>query len=237
MEFGPDATFHIDLRNDAKTDALLQEHSLEPRQFACFIPRLRWTPYWKDGIEMPPEIVRERTAVNEKHFEDDHAKLREAIIAWVRETGKKALFCPEMTYQVELLRPLLFDALPDDVKPQVVVLPDYWLTDEAASTYAQAAAVVSFELHSPIIAIANGTPAIYLRQPTDTRKGQMWRDVGLENWIFEIDSASGADIAARLLEIHHNAEAAVQRVAGARAYIAERGERMAAAIKRSSDVS
>jgi hypothetical protein len=30
-----------------------------------------------------------------------------------------------MTYAVELLRPLLFDALPEDVKPGVVVRPDY----------------------------------------------------------------------------------------------------------------
>ena len=40
------------------------------------------------------------------------------------------------------------------------------------------------------MAIANGTPAIVLRQPTDTRKGQMWRNVGLNDWIFKIDDTA-----------------------------------------------
>ena len=89
------------------------------------------------------------------------------------------------------LRPLLYDPLPEDVKPSVAVLDRYWLTAEAASVYARAAAVVSFEMHSPIMAVATGTPAVQLRQPTDTRKGQMWRDVGLDAWLFEIDDSTG----------------------------------------------
>jgi hypothetical protein len=148
----------------------------------------------------------------------------------VRETGNPALLCPEMTYQVELLRPLLFDPLPDDVKPRVEARPGYWLTDEAASTYARAAAVVSMEMHSPIIAIANRTPAIHLRQPTDTRKGQMWRDVGLGNWLFEIEEASGEQIAARLLDLHRSSDQTQALVAKARGYVAERGARMAAVL-------
>ncbi len=226
MEFGPDATFVIDLRNDGKAEAFLSHHGLRPREFACFVPRLRWTPYWKEGRKYPPEEIARKEAVNEKFREVDHAKLREAIVAWVRGTGKKALLCPEMTYQVELLRPLLFDPLPEDVKPEVVVRPGYWLTDEAASTYAQTAAVVSCEMHSPIIAIANGTPAIHLRQPTDTRKGQMWRDVGLGEWLFEIDEATGEQIGARLLQLHRDAEMTKATVEKARSYVAERGARM-----------
>ena len=59
-------------------------------------------------------------------------------------------------------------------------------------------------MHSPIMAVANGTPAIHLRQPTDTRKGQMWRDVGLGDWLFEVEPATGEQIAARLLEVHQD---------------------------------
>lgn len=230
MEFGPDATFLLDLRNDGKAEAFLSHHGLRSREFACFVPRLRWTPYWKEGRKMSAEEIARKEAVNEKFREVDHAKLRGAIIAWVRETGKKALLCPEMTYQVELLRPLLFDPLPDDVKAEVVVRPDYWLTDEAASTYAQAAAVVSCEMHSPIIALANGTPAIHLRQPTDTRKGQMWRDVGLGEWLFEIDEATGEKIGAQLLQLHRETEKTKATVAKARSYVAERGERMVKSV-------
>lgn len=230
MEFGPDATFHLDLRNDPAAEAFLREHRLERKQFACFVPRLRWTPYWKEGRTYAPEEQARKEAENERFREVDHAKLRGAITAWVKETGLKALLCPEMTYQVELLRPLLYDPLPDDVKARVVVRPAYWLPDEAASTYARAAGVVSLEMHSPIIAVANGTPAIHLRQPTDTRKGQMWRDVGLNQWLFEIDPATGAQIGERLLQIQHEPDASATQVRKAQQLVAARGERMAAAL-------
>ena len=123
-------------------------------------------------------------------------KLREGIIAWVRQTGMRVFLVPEMTYAVPLLRPLLFDKLPDDVKPHVTVMERYWYTVEANSIYKRTAAILSSEQHSPIMGIANGTPAVLVRQLTDTRKGQMWRDVGLSDWIFEIDQSTGEQLAA-----------------------------------------
>lgn len=230
QEFGPDATFAVDLRDDARAETFLREHALQDRRFACFVPRLRWTPYWKEGRKMSPDLIRTREAENDRHREEDHAKVRIAIIAWVRETGLSALLCPEMTYQVELLKPLLFDPLPEDVKPRVVVRPSYWWTDEAASTYARAAAVVSLEMHSPILAIAGGRPAIHLRQPTDTRKGQMWRDVGLKDWLFEIDDTTGDPIAARLLALHRDAEGTAAAVTRARDFTAGIGKSMMQAL-------
>lgn len=200
MAFGPDATFALDLRDSEAADRLLEKHQLEPGKFLCAVPRLRWTPYW----EIHPERVKpnpQRSAVNEAFADRDHAKLREAIVAWVTETRMRVLLAPEMTYAVPRLRPLLYDPLPSHVKPSVAVLDRYWLTAEAASVYARAAAVASFEMHSPIMAISAGTPAVLLRQPTDTRKGQMWRDIGLDSWIFEIDDSSGKEIAARIVEI------------------------------------
>jgi polysaccharide pyruvyl transferase WcaK-like protein len=230
QEFGPDATFALDLKDEPRAEGYLREHGLEAGRYACFVPRLRWTPYWKEGRKMAPDLVRSREAENDRHREADHAKLRDAVVAWVRKTGHPALLCPEMTYQVELLKPLLYDPLPDDVKPRVVVRPGYWLTDEAASTYRRAAAVVSLEMHSPIIAIANGRPAIHLRQPTDTRKGQMWRDVGLQDWLFEIDDATGEQIAARLLDLQGQPERTAATVARAREFTSERGRAMMEAV-------
>jgi polysaccharide pyruvyl transferase WcaK-like protein len=230
LDFGPDATFHLDLRADEAADAFLKRHGVEPGGFACFVPRLRWTPYWEDGRRMDPAEVARKEAENERHREADHAKLRDAVAAWVTKTGRMALLCPEMTYQVDLLRPLLFDALPAEVKPKVVVRPDYWLTDEAASTYARAAAVVSLEMHSPIIAVAAGTPAVHVRQPTDTRKGQMWRDVGLGDWLFEVERTSGEEIAAALLGVARDEEAARVQVKRANQRTADAGRAMVAAM-------
>ena len=229
MAFGPDATFALDLRDDAAAARLLKQHNLQPGQFLCAIPRLRWTPYW----EIRPKTVKpnpERSAVNEAFADRDHAKLRDGIIAWVTKTKRRVFIVPEMTYAVSRLRPLLFDPLPADVKPHVAVLDRYWLTAEAASVYAQAAAVASFEMHSPIMAIANGTPAIHLRQPTDTRKGQMWRDIGLSDWLFEIDTTTGEQIARRLLEIAADLPNARKTAEKARAFAHERMAAMMAEI-------
>ncbi|MCY2976875.1 MAG: polysaccharide pyruvyl transferase family protein [Planctomycetota bacterium] len=229
VDFGPDATFAIDLRDDDAAAVLMKEFRLEQGKFLCAIPRLRWTPYW----EIHPETVKpnlERVKVNEEFAEKDHAKIREGITAWVRETKMRVLLCPEMTYEVPLLRTLLFEKLPDDVKPFVAVMDRYWLTPEACSVYAKAAAVLSSEQHSPIIAIAAGVPAVLVRQPTDTRKGQMWYDLKMNDWVFEIDNISGEQIANQMVKIGRDLPSARQEAARARDYAHERMAAMIAAI-------
>ncbi len=230
--FCPDAAFALDLRDEPAADRLLTEHGLEPGRFLCAVPRLRWTPYW----EIYPERVKpdpDRSAINEAFADRDHAKLREAIIAWVARTGWRVFVVPEMNYAVSRLRPLLFDPLPERIRNQVAVLDRYWLAAEAASVYARAAAVISFEMHSPIIAIASGTPAIYLRQPTDTRKGQVWRDLGLDDWIFEIEDSSGRAIARRLMDIGRDPVSARRTAARARHAARRRMARMLNALEQS----
>jgi hypothetical protein len=229
----PDATFGLDLRDDAAADALLAKLGLAPKSFLCAVPRLRYTPYWKIRGKAPTAEDQRRDAVSEKFAEADHAKLREAIVAWVRETGKPVLACPEMTYQVELLGPLLVDPLPADVKPKVRNLGRYWLTDEAASVYARARAVLSCEMHSPIIAAANGTPAVHVRQPEDTRKGRMWSDIGLGDWLFEVDATSGADLAKTVLSIDRDYAGAQATLAKAMAFVGQRQRETLSVLARS----
>lgn len=203
IQFAPDATFYINLQDRVKADQFLSEKGLEDKKFICAIPRLRYTPYHQfnpNNNGWSAEKVKQVEETNAKFKEADHAKLREAMIAWVRETGNKVLVCPEMTYQVDIMDELLIDPLPADVKP-FVVKRGYWLPDEAASIYQKAHTVLSFECHSPIIAAANGTPCFYLRQPEDTIKGQMYYDLGFDDWTFEIDQTTGKQITDRLRAI------------------------------------
>ena len=95
MEFAPDAAFACDLRNDSAAEALLKKHNLEPGQFVCCIPRLRYTPYWKIRNTPMTDQQGARAQRNEAMADPDHAPLREAIVAVVRETGLKVLITCE----------------------------------------------------------------------------------------------------------------------------------------------
>ncbi len=217
IAFAPDATFALDIHDEMKAGQFMKTNQLQNRKFLCVIPRLRKTPYYKirsNNAGWSEDQIKAVDSLNDKWKELDHAKLREAMIAWVRRTKNKIVVCPEMTYQVEIMDALLIDPLPDDVKPYIVK-HDYWLPDEAASLYAKAFAVLSFECHSPIIAAANGTPCFYLRQPEDTIKGQMYYDLGLADWTFEIEQTTAQQITDRLMNITDNYPAALLQVKNA----------------------
>lgn len=216
VQFAPDATFFLNMHNPEKANQFLKENLLENKKFICVIPRLRYTPYHQFNANKngwSEEKIKQVEQTNLKYKEIDHSKLREAMIAWVRETGQKVLVCPEMIYQVDIMDELLIDPLPSDVKPYVVKR-GYWLPDEAATVYAKAHTVLSFECHSPIIAAANGTPFFYLRQPEDTIKGQMYYDLGFDDCIFEIDQTTGKQITYKLREVWTNYDKAKDKLAG-----------------------
>lgn len=201
--FAPDATFAMDLQDNPNAFEFMRTHDLHPGKFICAVPRLRKTPYYKiyEHFNWSQERIDEVNQLNESKKEEDHAKLREAMIEYVRQTGNKVVVCPEMTYQLEIMDELLIDPLPVDVKRNVVKKDTYWLPDEAGSLYRQTLAVLSFECHSPIIAAVNNTPCFYLRQPEDTIKGQMWYDIGLKDWVFEIEETSGQKIGEQLMKV------------------------------------
>lgn len=213
MGFGPDATFFLPNRNDASAQFYMESRRLEDRKYICIIPRLRYTPYHR--IHARIKWSREQTdrviSENLRYAEEDHQKLREVIIRYARETGNRVVLCPEMEYQTELYEPYLYNPLPGDVKDHVVMHP-YWQPGDAASLYARAAAVISAECHSPIIALVNGTPALYIRQPSDTIKGQMYYDLKLGDWIFEIEQTTGQQIAGRVMEIVADYDHALESV-------------------------
>ncbi len=213
VEFGPDAQLGMHLRDDAKGFAYLQANGLVEGKFICVIPRLRYTPYYriKSGVKRTPDDDV-KDAINNRTTKQDHDKLREMIVSYVRATGNKVMACAEMTYQVQMAKEELVDPLPADVKKNVVWRDTYWLPDEAASIYAKAQCVVSVECHSPLIALHSGTPTFYVRQPTDTCKGQMYRDIGADDWFFEVDETSGAQLWSRLEATHKKPAAARAKV-------------------------
>jgi polysaccharide pyruvyl transferase WcaK-like protein len=188
MEFGPDGAFACDLANEEAAQALLAAHGLEERKFLCCIPRLRYTPYWLIRKNRPLDPDKDRR--NREMAEHDHAPLREAIAAVVRETDHRVLLCPEDMTQMAVGKEHVFDKLPNDVKDRVVWRKKYWLTDEALSTYRLSSGLFGLEMHSPIMCIGNGIPALVGRFEEQTSKGYMWRDIGLGDWLFNWDVPS-----------------------------------------------
>ena len=231
MEFGPDGAFACDLRDDAKATAFLQTHGLEEGKFLCCLSRLRYTPYWKiPGTKRP--FNAERHARNEAMKEHDHRALRQAIVAVVRETPLKVLLCPEDMTQMAVGKELFLEKLPADVRPRVVWREKFWLTDEALSTYVRSAGLFGSEMHSPIMALGNGIPAIVCRFEEQTSKGIMWRDIGLGDWLFDLDrDEEHAGIVPAVLALVRDPAAAKAKVAQARAFVEHRQRETMAVVK------
>ena len=177
MEFGPDGAFACDLRDDARAETFLAAHELEAGKFLCCIPRLRYTPTWTIPSKNQ-ELDPVKHARNEQMKEHDHAPLRQAIVDVLRETDLKILLCPEDRTQMAVGKEMLLDKLPPQVLDRVAWRPDYWLTGEAVSTYVRSAGLFGNELHSAIMCIGHGVPAIICRWAEQTTKGYMWLYVG-----------------------------------------------------------
>lgn len=223
MEFGPDAAFGCDLRNDEAADTFLRANGLETGRFVCAIPRLRYTPYWLIRKTAMTDEQRRRASRNEEMTERDHAPLRAAITRVARETGLKVLLCPEDVSQMTVGKTWVLDRLPSDVAARVVWRPTFWLTDEALSTYVRSAGVFGLEMHSPIMCIANGVPAIVCRFAEQTSKGIMWRDIGLGDWLFDLDDpAEAARVPEAVVRMLTDRERSLAAVTKARAYVEQR---------------
>ncbi|SFJ05561.1 polysaccharide pyruvyl transferase family protein [Planctomicrobium piriforme] len=220
MEFGPDGAFGTDLRNDKAADEYLKSVDLQPGKFLCCIPRLRYTPYWLIRNQPKDEKKADRNEMMQEH---DHAPLRAAISAVVRETDTKVLICPEDMTQMAVGRELLYNRLDDDVKAKVVLRETYWLTDEALSTYMRSLGLFGLEMHSPIMCIANGVPALVGRFEEQTSKGFMWRDIGLGDWLFDMDQPDDvARLTPTLLTFVQDRPAVLEKVRKAQAIVQQR---------------
>ena len=230
MAFGPDGAFATDLRDEAKADAFLKANGLVEGKFLCCIPRLRYTPYWTiPGKKAAPDATKH--ARNEAMKEHDCQPLRDAIVGVVKNTELKILLCPEDETQMAVNKEMLYDKLPAEVRARCVWREKYWLTDEALSTYRRSAGLFGHEMHSPILCIGSGIPAIVCRWAEQTSKGMMWRDIGLGEWLFDLDQEEElARVAATVLAMAKDPEGARAKAAKAREFVEQRQREMVAAL-------
>lgn len=183
--FAPDAVFDFDAADDEGAAALLAEHGLEQGKFVCAIPGHRFTPWWEfTGGE--PDAAK--AAKNEEREMPDNAIVCAAIVEAVRNHGMKALLCAEQRTELPRAKRALYDRLPDDVKARCVVLRRFWSPDLALGVYRKSRCVFGIEMHSQVMALGNGIPACVFRHSGFGSKSGMWCDVGLEDWLLDIDT-------------------------------------------------
>jgi polysaccharide pyruvyl transferase WcaK-like protein len=232
MAFGPDGAFAVDLADEAKAAALLRRFDLQPGKFLCCLSRYRQTPYWTiPGKKAAFDPVKQ--ALNDRLGDHDHAPHRAAIERLARETDLKVLLCPEDETQMALAKEMVYDRLSPTAKARCAWKPDFWLTDEAISVYRLSAGLFGNEMHSPIMAIGNGIPAIVCRWETQTTKGLMWRDLGLDEWLFDFDDESQvARLPAAVLAMAKDPAAARAKAAAARERAASLHRTMVAEVAR-----
>jgi polysaccharide pyruvyl transferase WcaK-like protein len=220
LEFGPDGCFGIDVRDDACGSATMKRLGLEDRKFITL--QLRTNTAKLPGVDdtrtpklNPLHPTPEQIADDERRA----AKYRDLVTRWVRQTGHKVLIAPEVMKEMGHNKRLIFDPLPPEIQRHVVNLEYFWNADEAASIFARAHTVVCHEPHSPIIALANGTPIIHTYSEFHSPKCWMFKDIGLPEWLLEMDETPVEKIAETLFAIDADYPAAQAKVKKAMVYV------------------
>jgi polysaccharide pyruvyl transferase WcaK-like protein len=228
LEFGPDACFGVDIRDDARTAAFLHENELLPRRYLAVILRTD-KEVSVNRSEREADEASESVAPGPEQWS---AKLREIIVDWVRRTGNKVAIVPEVEKEIGPGRTLLWERLPEEIRPFVVHRDCFWNVDEAAAFYAQAHTVVALEPHSCILALAQGTPAIHLFTARHGYKAWMFRDIGLPEWLINVDTEPAERVTATLKRIEAQYPLAQAKVRRAMDFVEGRTAEMMRDVRR-----
>lgn len=223
LEFGPDGCFGIDVRDDERGLATMKKLGLEERKFITVQLRTN-TPKFPGVDDSRPEKLNPLHPTPEQIEDDERraAKYRDLVTRWVQKTGGKVLIAPETIKEMGHNKRLIHDPLPPEIQQQVVNLDDFWNADEAASIFARAHTIVCHEPHSPIIALANGTPIIHTYSEFHSPKCWMFQDIGLGDWLMEMDETPVEKMAETLFAIDADYTAAQAKVKTAINYVHER---------------
>lgn len=165
--------------------------------------------------------------------EHDHAPMIKAIVEIVRQTDLKVLIVHEDETELPIGKEWILDKLPEDVKPRVVWRSTPWTVDEAVSIYKRSVGLFSHEMHSPIMCIANGIPAIVVRWAEQSSKGYMWNTIGLNSWLFDFDKEKELErYVPTVLEMAKSPEKSKEKAENARRFVNERQKETMEVLKR-----
>ncbi|TDU73050.1 polysaccharide pyruvyl transferase WcaK-like protein [Prosthecobacter fusiformis] len=223
LEFGPDGCFGIDVLDEERGLATMKKLGLEDRKFITVLLRTN-TPKAPGVDDNRPQKLNPLHPTPEQVADDERRAgvFRELITKWVQTTGNKVLIAPETFKEMGHNKRLIFDPLPPEIQKQVVNLEYFWNADEAASVFARAHTVVCHEPHSPIIALANGTPIIHAFSEFHGLKCWMFEDIGLKEWLLEFDATPAEALFQTVMTIDKDYPAALAKVKKAMDFVRQR---------------
>ncbi len=198
MGFVPDCTFAFDMRDEVGATRLMDEYHLRDGQFLVMILR-------------SSELAFTTPQREAKHC----WQLRELIKHWIDCTGLPVLICPETRLDVQPTGRLLQEPLPAKYKSFVHHYDKFWMPCLATSIYQRAHSVITMDHHSAIMALSAGTPTLHPRDPMAGRKGQIYPDLELGDWLFDINRTEASDIQPALDELINRPQHARDRVSHA----------------------
>ena len=233
LEWGPDGCFGIDVRDEEKALARMKKHGLEEKKFITL--QLRTHSPSSPGVDdKRPQKLNPLHPTPENIADDTRrAKVYQELIAlWVKKTGWKVVIAPEVHKEMEYNKKFVYDPLPDELKKQVVNFDEFWNADEACSFYARAHTVICHEPHTPIMALATGTPMMHTFSEFHSPKCWMFKDIGLEDWAPEFDRTPAEKMFEILMGIHKDYAAAKAKVKKAMEFVEKRAAAQMTELKR-----
>lgn len=211
MAFVPDAAWAFDLRDDAPVLAWMQKHGLREGRFLAATTR-----------NAPAGVDEEADAQRQKAF------WTPLICRWIEETGLPVVLLPETVTSIELNRSYIYEPLPDAIKENVILddslwapAEEFWTPDRALSLLSRARAYCNVDHHGVLMALAAGVPCVHPRQSQAGRKAQVLRDLGLGEWLFDIEVDDAKKVGDALLVIDRDYGAARHKAAEAASRAAE----------------
>ncbi|HWL50948.1 MAG TPA: polysaccharide pyruvyl transferase family protein [Chthoniobacteraceae bacterium] len=203
--FGADTTFFFNRPDTAWATEFLKTRDLAEGGFAVVMVRI---PICRPGSPDPVAnaIPPERLA----RLMDQN---REVIEQWIARTGLKVLIAHEGADTIASAREHLWSLLSPEAKGKVVCLEEFWTTEQAFAVYQRARLMISMEIHSTFLALGAGTPVVHHPFVEAGRKMEVFRDLGLGDWLIDADEGSPGEILAAAFAIHENHTAAQARIA------------------------
>ena len=198
--YRPDSTFFFKGFDDDWADEFMKQHGLEQDNYMCLMQRLSSK---KTEFNDPTG-----GAVSEARKHEQMRKLKILIEQWIEQTGGKVLICHETRDTLDSVPEYLLKILDDKTLKNCVYMDSFWSSEQAYSIFKRARLVTSMEMHSIIMSINVGTPVIHNPFDECGRKKYMINDLGLGNWLIDIDSCSDNAMVDVAMDIHeHYAEA------------------------------